>query len=74
MPGLYAAGDTCTIYGGLVLQGNTGGSQNGGNIVATGGNILSSEPSPCGGSMAAFISGYDAGVHVAEYLQSSQTA
>jgi fumarate reductase flavoprotein subunit len=110
MPGLYAAGDTCTMYGGLVLQGSarrTATSGAGGGAPAAGGpgaasadapaaggrgaapvgasaaggpggapggaaasaNILTTEPSPCGGSTAAFMSGYSAGVHVAEYLK-----
>jgi succinate dehydrogenase/fumarate reductase flavoprotein subunit len=87
MPGLYAAGDTCTIYGGLVLQGSAQRASTAGNAVAVSGgapagqggapgapaaasvNILSTEPSPCGGSTAAFVSGYSAGVHAAEYLK-----
>jgi fumarate reductase flavoprotein subunit len=69
MPGIYAAGDTCTVYGRVVLQESSGGSQSGGNTAATGGNILSTEPSPCGGSVAAFMSGYSAGVHVADYFK-----
>jgi fumarate reductase flavoprotein subunit len=68
MPGLYAAGDACTIYGGLVLQESTQGSQKEGNTVAAGGNILSTEPSPCGGSNAALISGYYAALGVADYF------
>jgi fumarate reductase flavoprotein subunit len=161
MPGLYAAGDTCTMYGGLVLQGSArrtsasttpsgapggasaaggqGGSPAGmggapgtgpsgvpaagvpgaasvgvptaaggrgaaattasgaggpgaapGGAPAAGGpggapggpggapggaaasvNILTTEPSPCGGSTAAFMSGYSAGVHVAQYLKNA---
>jgi hypothetical protein len=69
MPGLWAAGDTCTIYGGLVLQGF--GQEKRGNQVenASGGNILSTTPSPCGGSMAAMVSGHIAGTHAAEYLK-----
>jgi fumarate reductase flavoprotein subunit len=58
MPGLYAAGDTCTIYG----RGST---------ASTGGNILSTAPYPCNGSMMALSSGYSAGVHAAEYLKKS---
>ena len=146
MPGLYAAGDTCTMYGGLVLQGSArrtsasgapgaGAPAAGGPGAAPGGapataapgaapgdapatgapgaapggapamgapgaapgsapgpggpgaapgaggpggapgavaasvNILTTEPSPCGGSTAAFMSGYSAGVHVAQYLK-----
>jgi fumarate reductase flavoprotein subunit len=56
MPGLFAAGDTCTIYG--------RGSAN-----ASGGNILSSTPYPCNGSNMALSSGYSAGVKAAEYLK-----
>jgi fumarate reductase flavoprotein subunit len=129
MPGLFAAGDTCTMYGGLVLQGSArrsstsatpsgapggapaasapGGAPGGasagpgaapsaaagapaaggrgaasasaptaggpggapGGAPAASVNILTTEPSPCGGSTAAFMSGYSAGVHVAEYLK-----
>jgi hypothetical protein len=39
------------------------------SIVPAGGDILSTTPSPCQGSTAAFMSGYSAGVHVAEYLK-----
>jgi fumarate reductase flavoprotein subunit len=56
MPGLWATGDTCTIYGRS-------------STAASGSNILSTTPTPCQGSMAALTSGYDAGVHVAEYLR-----
>ena len=56
MPGLYAAGDTCTIYGRS-------------NTAAASGNILSTTPSPCNGSMMALSSGYSAGVNVADYLK-----
>jgi succinate dehydrogenase/fumarate reductase flavoprotein subunit len=74
LPGLYAAGDTCTIFGGLVLQGSarptaSTGTTTGASGVSGGKNILSTEPSPCGGSMAALMSGYSAGVHVAEFLK-----
>jgi succinate dehydrogenase/fumarate reductase flavoprotein subunit len=56
MPGLYAAGDICTVYG----RGST---------TAAGGNILSTTPSPSQGSTAAMMAGYSTGVHVAEYLK-----
>lgn len=56
MPGIYAAGDTCTIYG-----------RN--STAEAGSNILSTTPSPCNGSMMALTSGYSAGVNVAEYLK-----
>jgi fumarate reductase flavoprotein subunit len=56
IPGLYAAGDTCTIYG----RTSTG---------STGGNILSTTPTPCDGAMNAFSSGYSAGVKAGEYLK-----
>jgi hypothetical protein len=54
--GLWAAGDTCTIYG------KSGAA-------ASGGNILSTTPTPCDGAMNAFVSGYNAGVKAAEYLK-----
>jgi len=54
--GLYAAGDTCTIYG---------RSSN----ASSGGNILSSTPTPNQGAMMAFSSGYTAGVSAAAYLK-----
>jgi len=124
MPGLYAVGDGCTIFGGLVLNkgnagmpgGGGGGAQSGaavgsnaaapavassggaqgaapggnGQAPASGGasnsggpsggmqmiggspqdtNILKGEGSCCGGLGAAFISGYYAGIYVAEYLK-----
>jgi fumarate reductase flavoprotein subunit len=71
MPGLYGAGDTCTIYGGLTMgPGGRGNQTNTTSIVPAGSsNILSTTPSPCQGSTAAFMSGYSAGVHVAEYLK-----
>jgi succinate dehydrogenase/fumarate reductase flavoprotein subunit len=58
MPGLWAAGDTCTIYGGS-------------STAASGGNILSTTPYPCNGSNMALSSGYSAGVRAAEYLKKS---
>jgi hypothetical protein len=56
IPGLFAAGDNCTIYGKS-------------STAASGGNILSSAPTPCDGAMNAFSSGYNAGVRAAEYLK-----
>jgi fumarate reductase flavoprotein subunit len=56
MPGLFAAGDTCTIYGRS-------------STAATGGNILSTTPTPNQGAMMAFSSGYTAGVNAAEYFK-----
>jgi len=69
MPGLYAAGDTCTIYGGLVIGPGGSGNSSSVSTVPAGGNILSTTPSPCQGSMAAYMTGYSAGVHVADYLK-----
>ena len=72
MPGLFAAGDTCTIYGGLVLQmpgPGTGKRQSGDTPAGNGKNILTTAPSPCGGAMAAFVSGYAAGARAAAYLK-----
>jgi succinate dehydrogenase/fumarate reductase flavoprotein subunit len=54
--GLWAAGDNCTIYGKS-------------SAAASGGNILSTTPTPCDGAMNAFSSGYNAGVKAAEYLK-----
>jgi succinate dehydrogenase/fumarate reductase flavoprotein subunit len=54
--GLYAAGDTCTIYG------RSG-------TAAAGGSILSTTPTPNQGAMMAFSSGYTAGVNAAEYFK-----
>jgi fumarate reductase flavoprotein subunit len=113
MPGLYAVGDGCTIFGGLVLNAHPGGAgvfgtpkgaaaaahnsssanPSGGKAqesfnmggISMGGttmrrmgfgavhqtdNILSGEGSPCEGSSAALISGYYAGMSVADYLKS----
>jgi fumarate reductase flavoprotein subunit len=75
--GLYAAGDTCTIYGGLVLTRPMGMGPGGpsGNMPATttdgakANNILGGEGSPCGGSNAAIISGYYAALGAADYLK-----
>jgi hypothetical protein len=69
IPGLYAAGDTCTIYGGLNLGIGGRGGQSESSTIPAGGNILSTTPSPCQGSTAAFMSGYSVGVHAAEYLK-----
>jgi hypothetical protein len=72
MPGLYAAGDTCTIFGGLVLQramGPGSGNQSSTGTNASDRNILHTMPSPCGGSTAAMVSGHIAGTHAAEYLK-----
>jgi len=127
MPGLYAVGDGCTIFGGLVLNkssnqgmpggapsgaaagavagssaaapaaaapggnaqssapgGNAQGAAPGGGASSAGGpsggmpmtgrssqdaNILKGEGSCCGGLGAAFISGYYAGLNVADYLK-----
>jgi len=77
IPGLYAAGDTCTIYGDLVLgppmgpPGGGGENQNKSSTAQDGGNILSGDRAPCQGAMAAFMSGYAAGTHVAEYLKNN---
>jgi fumarate reductase flavoprotein subunit len=54
--GLYAAGDTCTIYGRS-------------STAAAGANILSTTPTPNQGAMMAFSSGYTAGVNAAEYFK-----
>jgi hypothetical protein len=54
--GLWAAGDNCTIYGKS-------------SAATSGGNILSTTPTPCDGAMNAFISGYNTGVKAAEYLK-----
>jgi fumarate reductase flavoprotein subunit len=102
MHGLYAAGDACTIYGGLIIDGPSarrtdstgaaseasGGAPAGGGPGGSSGgapsgmgspgpgaasrvNILSTEPSPCGGSSGAIISGYYAALGVAEYLKNN---
>jgi hypothetical protein len=71
MDNLWAAGDTCTIYGGLVLQGGMGPGANNqtASTKASDGNILHTTPSPCGGAMAAFMSGYTAGEKAATFLK-----
>jgi hypothetical protein len=95
MPGLYAVGDGCTIYGGrpagigggaegasaratpAVIRGETaGGASTAGSRggisdtpAAASFSLLSTEPYPCNGSSSALISGYYAGMHVAEYLK-----
>ena len=78
MPGLYAAGDACTIYGGLIIDGpsarrtDTTVAESGVSMAvsAPGVDLLSTEPSPCGGSSGAIISGYYAALGVADYLKS----
>jgi succinate dehydrogenase/fumarate reductase flavoprotein subunit len=67
MPGLWAAGDTCTIYGGLSIQFPAG--ERGTQATGSGGNILSATRVPGGGATAAIVSGYFAGTHAAEYLK-----
>jgi hypothetical protein len=107
MPGLWAVGDTSTIYGGrpagigggaegasvdatpAVIGGASGGAPAAGGPGRASGatpaegrgggepgaapaasvNILSTEPYPCNGSSSALISGYYAGMHVADYLK-----
>jgi hypothetical protein len=79
MPGLYAAGDACTIYGGLIIDGPsarraaTTMAESGVSMAApaAGVNLLSTEPSPCGGSSGAIISGYFAALGVADYLKNN---
>jgi len=89
MPGLYAAGDACTIYGGLIIDGpsarrtasaGTPSGASGGVPSGMGGapgapeagvNVLSTEPSPCGGSSGAVISGYYAALGAADYLKNT---
>jgi hypothetical protein len=82
MPGLWAAGDTCTIYGGLIIYGPSvqgrrpGGGMGGvakgsGGPLAAGVNVLSTEPCPCSGVSGAIISGYYAALGVADYLKNS---
>jgi len=71
MPNLWAAGDTCTIYGGPAQRG-FGFDQKSTieeNPKASDGNILHTTPSPCGGAMAAMSSGFTAGTKAAEYLK-----
>jgi hypothetical protein len=77
MPGLYAAGDTCTIYGGLIIDGPsarrtaTTVAASGVSMAdpAAGMNVLETDPSPCGGSSGAIISGYYAALGVADYFK-----
>jgi fumarate reductase flavoprotein subunit len=82
MPGIYAVGDTCTIYGGRPA-GIGGGAEgasadittavilggDSGGAPAAGVNILSTEPYPCNGSSSALISGYYAALGVADYFK-----
>jgi hypothetical protein len=71
MPNLWAAGDTCTIYGGPSQRGFGFGQKSTieENPKASDGNILHTTPSPCGGAMAAMSSGFTAGTKAAEYLK-----
>ena len=85
MPGLYAAGDTCTIYGGRPagIGGGAEGAGAGaapavirgeasGGVSISSAIILSTEPYPCNGSSSALISGYYAALGVAGYLNSKK--
>jgi len=68
IPGLYAGGDGCTIFGGkTIMRAKPGAAA---PVAITGGaNILSSAPSPCSGLGAAFISGYYCGINATNYLK-----
>ena len=67
MPGLYAGGDGCTIFGGKTIMRAKPGSSPA--VIAPGANILSSKPSSCSGLGAAFISGYYCGINAGNYLK-----
>ena len=69
IPGLWAAGDTCTIYGDLKLQGGPTPERPEKKLAAGDNNPLHLTPNPCGGVTAALASGYRAGTHAAEYLK-----
>ena len=82
MTGLYAAGDGCTIFGGLVLNkpiimgafgAEVASAPSAPGAGAPGGaaskNILEEEGSPCGGLGPAFISGYYAGINAGNFIK-----
>jgi len=69
MPGLWAAGDTCTIYGDLKIQGGPVPERPAKALAPGDNNPLHLVPNPCGGSQAAMAAGYRAGTHAAEYLK-----
>jgi fumarate reductase flavoprotein subunit len=72
IPGLFAGGDGCTIFGGKTIMRPKPGSPSGGGSGATAGNILLTAPSACSGLGAAFISGYYCGINAGKYLNSFQ--
>jgi fumarate reductase flavoprotein subunit len=69
IPGLWAAGDTCTIYGDLKIQGGPVPERPAKALPPGDKNPLHLVPNPCGGSKAAMMAGYRAGIHAAEYLK-----
>jgi fumarate reductase flavoprotein subunit len=69
MPGLWAAGDTCTIYGDLKLQGGPTPQREEKKPAAGDTNPLHLTPNPCGGSSAAMMAGYRSGDLAAAYLK-----
>jgi len=69
LPGLWAAGDTCTIYGDLKIQGGPVPDRPAKALAPGDKNPLHLVPNPCGGSKAAMMAGYRAGIHAAEYLK-----
>ena len=69
MPGLWAAGDTCTIYGDLKIQGGPVPERPAKTLAPGDNNPLHLVPNPCGGSQAAMMAGYRAATHAAEYLK-----
>jgi fumarate reductase flavoprotein subunit len=69
MPGLWAGGDTCTIYGDLKIQGGPVPDRPAKTLAPGDKNPLHLVSNPCGGSRAAMMAGYRAGIHAAEFLK-----
>jgi hypothetical protein len=69
IPGLWAAGDTCTIYGDLKIQGGPTPEREEKKLAPGDTNPLHLTPNPCGGSSAAMMAGYRAGTGAAAYLK-----
>jgi hypothetical protein len=69
MPGLWAAGDTCTIYGDLKLQGGPTPQREEKKLASGDTNPLHLTPNPCGGSSAAMMAGYRSAERAVAYMK-----
>jgi fumarate reductase flavoprotein subunit len=67
IPGLYAVGDTATIYGGLSVQ--FPAKEFSGQGAGPGGSVFPATRAPGGGGTGSIVSGYLAGIQAAKYLK-----